>query len=142
MKSSIFQNPPKNLIDFCPESLFRLGLLCTQLRRVASRIIKTNHMFLVCKTFQGRNLSKIFGDILEIQWFHKYILTLSDLYNLPWDKIVSFYVTQSQTLAVHIKFWRTLFVYIFRKFLLFYNSSENLKESKQYLLKQDLIKRD
>ena len=48
----------------------------------------------------------------------------------------------SQILAVHIKFWRTLFVYIFRKFLLFYTSSENLKESNQHLPKQYLIKRD
>ena len=33
-----------------------------------SRIIKTNHMYLVYKTFQGRNLSKIFGGILENWW--------------------------------------------------------------------------
>ena len=55
----------KNLIDFCPESLFRLGMLCTHLSRVALRIIKTNHMYLVYKTFQGRNLSNFFGGILE-----------------------------------------------------------------------------
>ena len=36
----------KNLIDFSPESLFRLGMLCTHLSRVALRIIKTNHMCL------------------------------------------------------------------------------------------------
>ena len=53
------------LIDFCPERLFRLGMLCTHLSRVAVRIIKTNHMYLVYKTFQGRNLSKNFGGILE-----------------------------------------------------------------------------
>ena len=29
------------------------------------RIIKTNHMYLVYKTFQGRNLSNFFGGILE-----------------------------------------------------------------------------
>ena len=33
-----------NLIDFCPESLFRLGMLRTDLSRVALRILKTNHM--------------------------------------------------------------------------------------------------
>ena len=66
----------KNLIDFCPESLY---MLCTHLSRVALRIIKTNHMYLVYKTFQGRNLSNFFGGILENRWFHKYILTLSDL---------------------------------------------------------------
>ena len=43
--------PPENLINFCPESLFRLGMLCTYLSRVALRIIKTNHMYLVYKTF-------------------------------------------------------------------------------------------
>ena len=55
----------KNLIDFCPESLFRLGMLCTHLSKAALRIIKSNHMFLVYKTFQGRNLSHFFGGILE-----------------------------------------------------------------------------
>ena len=34
----------KVLIDFCPESLFRLGMLCNHLSRVAFRIIKTNHI--------------------------------------------------------------------------------------------------
>ena len=62
----------KILIDLCPERLFRLGMLCTHLSRVALRIIKINHMYLVYKTF---------GGILENQWFHKHILTLSDLYN-------------------------------------------------------------
>ena len=69
----------KNLINICPERLFRLGMLCTQLSRVALRIIKTNHIHLVYKTFQGRNLSNFFSGILENRWFHKYILTLSDL---------------------------------------------------------------
>ena len=55
----------KNLTDFCPESLFRLGMFCTQLSRVALIIIKTNCMHLVYKTFQGRNLSIFFGGILE-----------------------------------------------------------------------------
>ena len=54
----------KNLIDFCPERLFRLGMLCTHLScRVALSIIKTNHMYLVYKTFQGKNLSNFFGGI-------------------------------------------------------------------------------
>ena len=35
---------PKNLIDFCPGRLFRLGMLCIHLSRVALTIIKTNHM--------------------------------------------------------------------------------------------------
>ena len=34
----------QNLIDFCPESLFRLGMLRTHLSRGALRIIKTNHI--------------------------------------------------------------------------------------------------
>ena len=66
-------------MDFCPESLFRLGMLCTHLSRVALGIIKTNHMYLVYETFQGRDLSKNFDGILENRWFLKYILTLSDL---------------------------------------------------------------
>ena len=45
------------LIDFCPESFFRLGMLRTH----PSRIIKTNHMYLVYKSFQGRNLSNFSG---------------------------------------------------------------------------------
>ena len=57
----------KNLIDFCPESLFRLGLFSTCLSRVALRIIKTNHMYLVYKIIQGRNLSNFYGGILENQ---------------------------------------------------------------------------
>ena len=56
---------PKNLIDFCSESLFGLGMVCTHLSRVVLRIIKTNHMYLVYKTFQGRNLSTFFSGILK-----------------------------------------------------------------------------
>ena len=55
----------KKLIDFCLESLFKLGMLCTHLSRVSLGIIKTNCMYLVYKTFQGRNLSNFFGGILE-----------------------------------------------------------------------------
>ena len=55
----------KNLIDFCPERLFRLVMLCTHQSRVLLRIIKTSHMYLVFKTFQARNLSNFFGAILE-----------------------------------------------------------------------------
>ena len=51
----------KNLIDVCFESLFRLGMLCTHLSRVVLRIIKTNYMYLVYKTFQCRNQSNFFG---------------------------------------------------------------------------------
>ena len=57
----------KKLIDFCPKRFFRLGMLCTHLSRVALRIIKTNQMYLLYKTFQGRNLSNYFGGILENQ---------------------------------------------------------------------------
>ena len=54
----------KDLIDFCPGRLFRLGMLCTHVSRVDLRIIKTNHMYLDYKTFQERNnLSKKFGGI-------------------------------------------------------------------------------
>ena len=55
--------PPKNLIEFCPERLFILGMLCTDLSRVHLGIIKTNHMHLVYKTFQG---GIIFGWIWKI----------------------------------------------------------------------------
>ena len=55
----------RNLIDFCPERLFRPGMLYTYLSRVTLRKIKTNHMYLVYKTFQGRNLSNFFCGILE-----------------------------------------------------------------------------
>ena len=34
----------KFLVDFCPENLFRLDMLCTHLSRVALRMIKTNHI--------------------------------------------------------------------------------------------------
>ena len=37
----------KNLIDFCPERLFRLGMLSTRLSRVPLRIIERSHMYLV-----------------------------------------------------------------------------------------------
>ena len=57
--------------------LFRLGLLCAHLSRVALRIIKANHMYLVYKTFQGRNLSIFLGSILENRQFSKYILTFN-----------------------------------------------------------------
>ena len=71
--------PPKNLIDFCPESLFRLGMYAlTWVYRVPLRLIKTNQMYLVYKTFQCRNQSNFFGGILESRWFSKNILTLSD----------------------------------------------------------------
>ena len=51
----------KNLIDICPESLLRLGMLCTHLSIVALGIIKTDQMYLVYKTFQGRTLSIFFS---------------------------------------------------------------------------------
>ena len=75
----IIENHRKNLIDFCPEILFRLGMLCIQLSRLVLRIIKTNPMYLVYKTFNGKNLANFLGGILENRWFHKYVLTLSNL---------------------------------------------------------------
>ena len=59
----------KSFIDFCPENLFRLGMLCTHLSRVNLRIIKTNHMYLVYKTFQGRNLSNFWVVFWKIDDF-------------------------------------------------------------------------
>ena len=66
----------KNLIDFCPESLFRLGMICTHLGRVALRIIKTYHIYLVYKTFQGR-IYQIFSmvfwkinDFINTFWYY------------------------------------------------------------------------
>ena len=47
-------------------------MLYTQRSRAALRINKTNHMYLVCKTFQGRNLSNFFNDVLENRWFWHY----------------------------------------------------------------------
>ena len=80
----------KNLIDFCPARLFRLSMLCTHLSRVVLRIIKTNHMYLVYKIFQGRNLSNFFGDSFENRWFNKYILTLSGLLvEEQWTQMIS-----------------------------------------------------
>ena len=66
-------------MDFCTESLFRLGMLCIHLSRVALRITKTNHMYLVYKTFLGRNLSNFSVVFWKMDGFIKYILTLSDL---------------------------------------------------------------
>ena len=40
--------PPKIFIDFCSESLFRLGLLCTHLCRVALRMIIKKITFTYC----------------------------------------------------------------------------------------------
>ena len=59
----------KDLIDFCPERLFRLGMLCTHLSRVDLRIIKTNHLYLVYKTFQARNLSNFLVAFWKIDDF-------------------------------------------------------------------------
>ena len=66
-KSSLSKIPPKKFDRFLPW-------------KVALRIIKTNYVYLVYKTFQGRNLSNFFGRILENQWFSKYFQILSDLY--------------------------------------------------------------
>ena len=69
----------KNLIDFCPGRFYRLGtcdLFWLFSRRLYSGECIT---YLVWITFQGRNLSNFFGSILENWWFHKYIMTSSDL---------------------------------------------------------------
>ena len=84
----------KNMTDFCPESIFRLGMLCTLLSRVSLRIIKTNHLYLVYKTFQGTNISIFFCGILENRGFHKFILTSSDiLINQIFQKLTWAYET-------------------------------------------------
>ena len=59
----------KNVINFCPEMLFKIGMLCTHLSRVALRIMKINHMYPVYKTFQGKNLSNFFSGIWKIDDF-------------------------------------------------------------------------
>ena len=50
----------KNLIDFCLESLFRLGMLCTHLSRVTLRIIETNPLYLVYKNLPRQKFIKFF----------------------------------------------------------------------------------
>ena len=53
-----YKVPRKNLIDFCPESLFRLGTLCTNLSGVTLRIIKTNHIHVSTVNFRSTKLFK------------------------------------------------------------------------------------
>ena len=68
-----------SLIDFCPERFYRQGtcdLFWLFSRRLYSGECIT---YLVWITFQGQNLSNFFCAISENQWFHKYILTSSDL---------------------------------------------------------------
>ena len=94
----------KHLIDFCPESLFRLGMLCTHLSRVALRIIKTNHMYLVYKTFQGRNLSNFLvvfwkiDDFIDTFWHY---LTFK---KLVWGGISKqmWHITLTYLISAHI----------------------------------------
>ena len=83
MNSSIFQNTTRKiLIDFWPGRFYRLGTC--DLFWLFSRGLYSGECitYLVWITFQGRNLSYIFGGILENRWFHKYILTSSDLYKM------------------------------------------------------------
>ena len=65
---------PKNLLDSCPGRFYRLStcdLFWIYSRRLYSGECITS---LVWITFQGRNLSNFFGNIMENWWFHKYIL--------------------------------------------------------------------
>ena len=55
------KNHPKNSIDFCLESLFRLGMLFTHLSCLENNQNKSHVPHLVYKIFQGRNLSNVFG---------------------------------------------------------------------------------
>ena len=74
--------PQKKFDRFLPWKFIQtkyIGILCTHLSRFALRIIKTNHMYLVFNPYRAEIYQKIFGGILETQWFHKYILTSSDL---------------------------------------------------------------
>ena len=112
------------MIDFCPESLFRLGLLSTHLSGVALRIIKTNHMYLVYKTFQGRNLSNFFGGILENRWFHKYILTF--IKHEFAKRSQSGRIAKPNLVRCVFEFWITnhanyqLFLFVFQAFSVFF----------------------
>ena len=69
----------KNIIDFCPGRFYRLGKC--DLFWLFSRWLYSGECitYLVWITFQGRNLSNLLGSILENWWFHKYILTSTDL---------------------------------------------------------------
>ena len=76
----------KNLIDLCPGRFYRpdtYNLFWLFPRRL---YLGECIAYLVWITYQGRNLSNFFGGILENWWFHKYILTSSDLYHRPYDQ--------------------------------------------------------
>ena len=68
----------RKLIDFCPRWLYRLGT-CDLVWLFSRRFNSGEFIrFLIWINFQGYNLSKFFGGILENQWFHEYILISSD----------------------------------------------------------------
>ena len=72
----------KNMKDFCPGRFYRLGI---RFWLFSSQLYSGECItYLVWMNFQCRNLSNFFGGILENWWFHKYILTSSDLYRIVW----------------------------------------------------------
>jgi hypothetical protein len=67
-------------------------------------------MYLVYKTFQGRNLSKIFGGILENWWFYKYILIISELYSVLFFSKNYFRHQKSLVFVLFSFFWNLKFL--------------------------------
>ena len=97
LENDRFSNIPlkKIWVDFCPGRFYRLGkcdlFWLFSRRRYSGECI----LSLVWITFQGRNLSNFLGGILENQWFHKYILTSSDIKKATSEIIVLRYVRQN-----------------------------------------------
>ena len=80
MKSSFFQNT-KIFYRFLPWNVCKLGT-CDLFWLFSRGLYSCECIsYLVWMNIQSRNLTNFFGGILENQWFHKYILTSSDLYN-------------------------------------------------------------
>ena len=75
MKSSIFHL--KDSIDFCRGRLFRLGMLCVQLSRVALRIIKTNYMYIYTLSIKSSK-AKIYQMFSVVFW------KINDFINTLW----------------------------------------------------------
>ena len=75
--------PPKNFIDFCPRRFYRYLNLCWI-------------------NLAGQKSIKFFGGILENRWFHKYILTLSDLYVLSQSQILMTSIQRSDNVRMYL----------------------------------------
>jgi hypothetical protein len=85
------------LTDFCQERFYRL-VTCDLFWLFSRRLYSGECItYLVWIIFQGRNLSNSLCGILENRWFHKYILTSSDLLCLEKSEVVLW-------LSCHIKF--------------------------------------